>query len=363
MAGAPGTPPAVASVLMFPPVARANGRALGTQSGAKRNMLKAEGEAGVALGSRCPNCGEPRPHRFCARCGQSDRSYIRSLPLMTWEFLRETFELDSRLLRTLRTMALRPGELPAEFSRNRRASYSSPVRLYLFASIAFFFVLSLTAEFDGPEPERMQAVRERALAAEADANVPALRAWLPPAQTAKLDEMLSRPEYPGVRLFLLETAGEIAAPEPAEEMNAFVRFALAQVVDVLYRPSLALDRLVDNLPISMFFMLPAYALLLQLFYRRKQRYYVEHLMFGVHIHIVAFMAFTALLLVPENAVGDTLGGLLTLCLLAYYYLALRRYYGDGRTLTAAKWFGLMATYTAMLAPGLLLAMFATLYSL
>lgn len=335
---------------------------MGAQSAhAGLNAPQEEREASVAESSHCPNCGQPRPERFCARCGQSDRSYIRSLPLMVWEFLRETFELDSRLLRTLKTMALRPGELPAEFSRSRRASYSSPVRLYLFASIAFFFVLSLTADLDPPD-ERLQAVQKRALEAEADADVGALRAMLPPAQAAKLDEMLSRPEYPGVRLFILETAGEIAAPEMAAELGEFVRFGLAQMVDVLYRPSLAVDRLVDNLPISMFFMLPAYALLLQLFYWGKRRYYVEHLMFGVHIHIVAFMAFTALLLL-DNALGEAVDGLLTAALFAYYYLALRRYYGDGRLRTAIKWLGLMATYTVMLAPGLLLAMFITLYSL
>ena len=343
---------------------RAGKRQMGAESAhAGLNAPKEEREASVVESGHCPNCGRQRPERFCAWCGQSDRSYIRSLPLMMWEFLRETFELDSRLLRTLKTMALRPGELPAEFSRNRRASYSSPVRLYLFASIAFFFVLSLTADLDPPEEERLQAVQERALAAEADANVGALRAMLPSAQAAKLDEMLGRPEYPGVRLFILETAGEIAVPGMAAELGEFARFGLAQMVDVLYRPSLAFDRLVDNLPISMFFMLPAYALLLQLFYWRKRRYYVEHLMFGVHVHIVAFMAFTALLLLPDNGFGEAVGGLLTAALFAYYYLALRRYYGDGRLRTAVKWLGLMATYTVMLAPGLLLAMFITLYSL
>ena len=83
---------------------------------------------GPVDGVACSNCGHLRSDRFCAKCGQNDRDYIRSLPPVLGDILKETFELDSRFLRTIKPMFFRPGELPSEFSRNRRASYVSPIR-------------------------------------------------------------------------------------------------------------------------------------------------------------------------------------------------------------------------------------------
>ena len=129
-----------------------------------------------------------------------------------------------------------------------------------------------------------------------------------------------------------------------------------QVIDVMHQPMVAVDRLADNLPMAMFVTLPAYAGLLALFYLRKRRFYVEHLVFSVHLHTVAFAVFTVRMLVPG-------GGFLTLAMLVYYYLALKRYYGDGAVLTALKWFASLLAYGLLLVPGLLLVMFVTLYTL
>lgn len=279
---------------------------------------------------------------------------------MVWEFLREAFELDSRLLRTLKLMVVRPGELPAEFSRDRRASYSSPVRLYLFASLAFFFVLSLTAELK-PPAERFAAVRERPEPPGAVANLNALRTLLPPPQVRKFDEIMADEER--VARSMILAAGGGLSPADLAAWGAFERFVLAQLVDMLHQPAVAFDRLLDNLPIAMFFMLPGYALLLALFNWGNRRFYVEHLVFALHMHIVAFVAFTVMLLVPDDALEDSLTGAIALWLAAYHYLALRRYYGGGWVVTGAKWLGLQAMYALMLAPGLLLVMFVTLYSL
>ena len=75
----------------------------------------------------CANCGAERPGSYCSRCGQNDRDYHRALPPLVSELLREAFELDSRLVRTLKLLMFKPGALALEFSNNRRASYVSPI--------------------------------------------------------------------------------------------------------------------------------------------------------------------------------------------------------------------------------------------
>lgn len=90
----------------------------------------------------CPNCGAERRERFCGVCGQNDRDYRRLFVTLS-NVIGEIFEADSRLWRTLHALFLRPGFLAAEFARNRRANYVSPFRLYLFASLIYFLVVSL----------------------------------------------------------------------------------------------------------------------------------------------------------------------------------------------------------------------------
>ncbi len=97
----------------------------------------------MAEAIECPNCYQHRDGRFCKGCGQNDRDYRRSLPPMVSELIREAFELDGRLLSSLRLLFTRPGALSLEFSANRRASHVSPIRLYLFASILFSTLLGL----------------------------------------------------------------------------------------------------------------------------------------------------------------------------------------------------------------------------
>ena len=105
----------------------------------------------------CANCGAERSGPYCSRCGQNDRDYQRALPPLLSELLSEAFELDSRLVRTLKLLLFKPGALSLEFSKNRRASYVSPIRLYFFTSILFFFFLSLGTDIGiGDEQNRPQ---------------------------------------------------------------------------------------------------------------------------------------------------------------------------------------------------------------
>lgn len=307
----------------------------------------------------CPNCGNERSSGFCAQCGQNDRDCIRSLPSLVSEIARETFELDSRTFRTLKLLIVRPGELSAEFSRNRRASYSSPVRLYLFFSLLFFFVLSVTTPTvkNGEEDPVVRIHTEEAKSV----DFTALNAALSPQRREKVDEILSRDILPGSQPIAYLLARW--ADHRQEALTDVERFYLSQGVDWLHNPWLAGERLENNLPISMFFMLPVFALLLALFYRKKRRFYVEHFVFSIHVHVAAFAAFTVMVFVPDAMIGGILDQILLLALAVYNVVALQRYYGDGPFLTFVKWGFLTAIYAIMLIPGFLLTVFVTLSGL
>ena len=402
----------------------------------------------------CANCGHPRNSRFCPKCGQNDRDYIRSLPPLLGDILKETFELDSRIRRTVRPLFLRPGELASEFSRNRRASYMSPVRLYLVTSIAFFFLLSVfgLSDFRPQQVEREEAVERVRMdledAREA-ADVDALKAVLPHPQRRKVDSILRRPGGSLAKMAVYGLAKDTAA---YAERGSWQNYAVARVIDVAEDPADALSQFVQNLPFAMFVTLPAYALLLMLFFFGSHRYFTEHLVFAVQLHTFAFIVLAVSMLLPDGddperrperperpfatseegvpspvidvrsdgegeraqrvvealvdvsleaedtqaegatdaleldgvaeaedgvviALGPTddeddgmnvfnlINLLLFLWLLAYHYLALRRFYRNGRLRTTIKWAALTFAYAILLIPGIALSALLTVFQL
>ncbi|MDE2782554.1 MAG: DUF3667 domain-containing protein, partial [Gemmatimonadota bacterium] len=244
----------------------------------------------TADGSTCPNCGRERHEHFCPQCGQNDRVYAREIGSVTSEFVRETFEVDSRLYRTLKLLLFKPGRLTTEFSRNRRASYMSPVRLYIFASFLFFLVLSLSGTLDSPKTTVRDSGDHELV-----------------ARQGPTDER-------GVA-FVAEL------PDPIE------RFFLFAGIDPLHDPSVTGERIISNLPIAMFFLLPLYALILAAFYIRKERFLVEHLVFAIHVQTFVFIAYTVSLLVSQAGPISWIGPICLLIQYPYFVIALRRYYG------------------------------------
>ena len=88
----------------------------------------------------CKNCNEPLEKNYCPQCGQKNVDLERPLRELLAEVLRETFDLDGRAARTLKTLFTRPGRLTTEFLAGRRRLYTPPFRLYIVISVLFFVV-------------------------------------------------------------------------------------------------------------------------------------------------------------------------------------------------------------------------------
>ena len=378
--------------------------------------------------AHCLNCGNARPSSFCALCGQNDRSYVRGLATVGWEFCREAFEVDSRLLQTLKLLLFKPGSLTREFSRNRRARYMSPIRLYLFTSFLFVLVLSFAMpdSFEeglvgtGADPEESSPEGEVVPGANlqvsgpttlSDAELRAMKAALGPAQSRKLDDILGRPDdhvskravtalrglvSPAVRtesdpvgpgslevlmrpdsagaapreqadsaVTLPAAPGESASPEePASpdepgRPNLLVRMFLSSLIDLFHDPEVFVQRVIGNLPIAMFFLLPFLALALSVCYARKKRFFVEHLVFGMHNQTFSFLCLAAALLTSAGPIGRWFLLFFTVVPQMYYLIALRRFYRDGWIRTLIKGSIVWWLYLMFLLPGFFLVLFLT----
>jgi len=248
----------------------------------------------------CPNCGESRHGPFCQACGQNDRDYLRSAHRIVGEAVEDVFDVDSRIFRTLKALLFSPGLLTIEFSRGRRVSYVSPVRLYLIVSVVFFFVLSFASE-----------------------------------------------------LVVIDVDGvQVPAAEPGSEIGRLTQERLRIFSD---DPSRMLDALVNDLPIALFVVLPLYAGLLKLCYMR--RWYTEHLVFALHLHSFLFILGTVALLLPESVPGEWLHVVEGV----YYFVALRRVYPESTVRNVIKFVAINIGHLVLIAIALVLTATAALF--
>jgi hypothetical protein len=139
---------------------------------------------------------------------------------------------------------------------------------------------------------------------------------------------------------------------------SLVYFAAFTLLDARHFFGVQLDGIEDLLPQVMFFVVPAFALLLHLFFGRARRRYLEHLIVALHGHAFTFLVFTAHLLLDTHVrqgrgtvlawVASAADALLHLWLFAYFFWMLRAVYGSSRVATALKGTLLLAGHLAIL---------------
>lgn len=95
-----------------------------------------------APGPLCLNCRSPLLGEFCYECGQPRKGWIRHISGIAGDFLDSVLNFDSRTLRTIGPLFLRPGYLTTEYFAGRRVRYVTPLRLYVFMSVIAFMLVA-----------------------------------------------------------------------------------------------------------------------------------------------------------------------------------------------------------------------------
>lgn len=101
-----------------------------------------EGRDGHTHERACLNCGTPLVGSHCHACGQAAHVH-RTLSAFFHDLLHGVFHFEGKIWRTLPLLAWRPGRLTREYIDGRRASYVSPIALFLFVVFLTFAVFNL----------------------------------------------------------------------------------------------------------------------------------------------------------------------------------------------------------------------------
>ena len=115
-----------------------------------------------------------------------------------------------------------------------------------------------------------------------------------------------------------------------------------------------LEKVAENTPAALFFLLPLMAFVLKLTYPLSKRYYVEHLLFVVHYHAFIFLFLVLVILfsraaeriqIPSSFVQVILSAA-SFYVPVYLYKAMRHVYGQGHLITIPKYLFLVIAYLA-----------------
>ena len=272
----------------------------------------------------CPTCNRRISTPYCPACGERP---LNAHDLTLRGLLNQVFHafsnIDSRLIRTFRNLARRPGLLTVAFVRGQRMLYTGPFQLFLIANVLFFAMQSLT-------------------------NTDVV--------SSKLDSHLHNQDW--------RVLAQRLVSHRLEEMRT---------TQDLYTPIFNQAVALNAKSLIILTAVP-FALLLPIVFYRERRPFVTHAIFSLHLYTFLLLLFCVSLMVAavdvlfggaglNSARMDNILSIFNLAACAIYlYIATGRVYGGNRIIRALK-VAVLAPAVASILLGYRFAIFLiTLYS-
>lgn len=287
----------------------------------------------------CLNCGMENTGRFCSECGQEHGPSIAPIGHMVGEIAEEVLKWDTKLWVTIKGL-FRPGFLTTEYLAGRRVRYISPLRLFVWTSFLYTILLTL---FVG-QAKNLSFAESLARATTTVVSTDAA----PAGGSAAGASVMAVPETEEQQGHRKRAEAKHIVISRAQESQQGIPPGTPSGLKEDYHLLARLQNLVPWLDVNLstisILLLPLYALILHLLYRKTQPLYAGQFITVLHAQ-AAILLFTApFLIVPA------LGPLTILSKLIqplYFYFCLRRVYGDLPDETAGRTAWKVALYFAL----------------
>ncbi len=267
------------------------------------------------------NCGLKlkEQYDYCPSCGQENNDNQVSFGSLIKDFFANYFSLDSQFGRSVKPFFFKPGELTREFMEGKRVKYANPIRLYLVVSLIHFFFFSFHADFKSEEGDQIIKITEsesrQSLELGDSVNITSDTIWASDSKDLGIgitDEDEDDWPFSSEEWRIMDSMAKNKefdySTEAIEDSirNSDKSFTAGyinrKVIMILQSDEQTINRkIVNNIPLSMFFLLPVSALLLKALFRK--RLYINHLIHSLHLHSFVFLTLTLLwilLLVNPN---------------------------------------------------------------
>ncbi|WP_310992540.1 DUF3667 domain-containing protein [Aequorivita marina] len=321
-------------------------------------------------GTKCLNCGHPldRSDAYCPSCSQINSDKQLSAKDFFSEFLSSILVYDSRLRCTLKDLLFRPGVITKNYVAGQRLKYANPFRFFLSVSIIYFLLESF-AGFIVP-PDQAQLINYKPTnESPTQTLIDSLFIDNPPSTFSKPShgdtlkaKTLGINYYYSEKLLdtlpFLESYSKRSAlysayyyrnkieatraaldslEHPDNFKNRWVYSRAISLYKITHNTEDFVNYVIAKLPFFLFFFTPVFAFFFWLSYSRKKYTYMEHIIFV--FHIFSFIFLTMLIFkIPEILVGFDFFQVLLFVILGplYFYLALRKFYEQGKWRTLFK---------------------------
>src|SRR5215471_16625172 len=335
--------------------------------------------------TRCENCDTELQGHWCAHCGQPAIDYRRSFRHVIADLLDEFLNWDSKFFATIALLIFKPWRLTNEFLAGKRVRHVNPLRLYLLASILFFFAVNFGAKGIRFDPSKLDSNDRAEL--EADLK----NTDLPPEAREKLQALLqesspspapspvtspSPPPPSGQTDQQKKEYGKIGERpfmvfDDAKSTTPFERWIEARAKEKMgekgTKMGLFISTLFSNLPYMMLCCIPLFAFVLKALYIRRRIFYIDHLIYALHIHSFFYTAIMLIVLATIGlnrfASGPVTGWMIALLWIAFVtqiFLSIRYVYRQGWFFSIFKFFFGGFVYLMVLVFALAVTFFATL---
>ena len=306
--------------------------------------------------TNCENCGAPLTGHWCSQCGQPAIDYRRSFRHVFVDVLDSFLNWDSKFFATIGLLIAKPWRLTNDFLAGRRARYVHPLRLYLLASILFFFAVNYGAKSlhlkSGNISPKDRAELEADLKDES----------LPPIARASIEEALKRQSSaPGTTAAPNQQTSPAPATTPEDDSGPLIQMgsekpstpfekwfetrAKEKIGEHGSKAELFVQTVISNLPYMMLCCIPLFALVLKILYIRGRILYIDHLVYALHIHSFAYMGIMLLGLITlglnraaPGAVAGSIVRIIWAVFAVQIFLSIRRVYRQGWFLSIFKFF-------------------------
>jgi Protein of unknown function (DUF3667) len=284
-------------------------------------------------------------------------------------FLGDFIHFDTQIFRTIIPLIFKPGFLVNEYMRGRRADYLSPIRMYVFLSLVFFYVFYLSNKneetFNGIHINSTVPVSIDSLSNMSEDDI---AGWKDSMPIKKSDAFL---DWNGLAFNTTSDYQEFidtlsSKDRPPEWLNKIVLKLLSVNERIDSKQSfseLLSENFLHNLPKMVFLLLPFLALWLKILYIRTGARYMQHLILMIQSYNLLFLMATIIMLIEMiPGVGDIMVWLLWI-LVIHFTLSLRFVFDQSWIKTTLKSFAFFWGMIFLLAFGAVVNTFYSIFSM
>ncbi|MDC6365974.1 MULTISPECIES: DUF3667 domain-containing protein [Flavobacteriaceae] len=357
-------------------------------------------------GTECQNCGYilDIEDKYCPKCSQANSTKKLVLKDFFDEFFSSLINYDSKLLKTLYTLLIKPGTITRDYINGKRVSYTNPFRFLL--SLAFLYFLMVTynnnfsnldelglkdkiektgplsysyGESDSTDTKKRreeaighldslknlekipipgmqnidslgsiinQGIKEEARKDSLMLANP--RKYFKELQHKNSGSFLARMEF----FFTFLQKDSLKTFEEAQEKygvretwkNKLAFNGSKSSLKAMDQPGTYLSDTIAKLPLVIFLFLPMFTVFIWLAYIRNNYTYTDHLIFSFHNQSLLFILLI-LSLILDTILNISSAGIFITIFSIYLYLAMKRFYRQGTFKTIVKYLFLNTIFT------------------